>query len=575
MNALGRVVPAIAGLLILLTYLLVRGATPDAALHEQTLEALRSLLLDEAALQRDLLRSRAGLLRNYDPLVQSVAGLRGAVGTLAALRDGDRAVDGVAIARQIEQLTAAVREQEELVESFKSSNALLRNSLDYFDHAIHEIRLRPGDAAMAAAVGALANSMLRFAGDPSQDAARDVSAVLDQLSRLPTPSNRADAKALVAHGRLIVGTLPEVDGILRRLLATPTAGRTRLLQDLYLDAHGQAVARAGTYRLLLYAASVVLVGYLGYLFLRLRANARSLQVRLRFESLIAEISTQFINLAREDLEHGIARGLERLAEHAGVDRACILLCADDETRPGQAYRWSRPDACVSDDGRDEALLEAGLHWGLPACEREGCIQVSSVEALPPGTEKAALAERGIRSWLCVPLSRGGQPVGLLAFEAVRAERRWPADDLALFRMAGEIFVNALARERAEDEREVLAARLRQAQRLEAIGTLAGGIAHNFNNILGAILGYSEMALAGLAKGSRPWRQVREVRLAGERAKGIVDQILTFGRRSERKRGPVHMRMLVEEAIGLLRVSLPATVSIRAQFQSDDVVVEGD
>jgi hypothetical protein len=65
-----------AGLLLLLTYLLVEGTGPDAARHERTLDALRASILNDAALQRDVLRARAGLQRNYDPLVQSVANLR-------------------------------------------------------------------------------------------------------------------------------------------------------------------------------------------------------------------------------------------------------------------------------------------------------------------------------------------------------------------------------------------------------------------------------------------------------------------------------------------------------------------
>ena len=85
------------------------------------------------------------------------------------------------------------------------------------------------------------------------------------------------------------------------------------------------------------------------------------------------------------------------------------------------------------------------------------------------------------------------------------------DDISLFRTAGEIFANALERKRTETENEALQVRLRRRQRLEAIGTLAGGIAHNFNNILGAILGYSEMALGRLSADSRPSHYVREVR----------------------------------------------------------------
>lgn len=93
----------------------------------------------------------------------------------------------------------------------------------------------------------------------------------------------------------------------------------------------------------------------------------------------------------------------------------------------------------------------------------------------------------------------------------------------MLRTVGEIFANALERKRAEAERQALGAQLRQSQRMEAIGTLAGGIAHNFNNILGAIIGYGEMALAALPSGGgQPGRYVQQVMTAGQRGKALVD-----------------------------------------------------
>ena len=111
-----------------------------------------------------------------------------------------------------------------------------------------------------------------------------------------------------------------------------TAERARALQDAYLDYHAGIEARARTARILLYLASVLLLGYLAYLFLRLRANARALaersgalQARVTFEGLITGISAQFINLPPDRVDQGILQALVQLGEYTGVDRAYILL----------------------------------------------------------------------------------------------------------------------------------------------------------------------------------------------------------------------------------------------------------
>src|SRR5215472_13167510 len=91
------------------------------------------------------------------------------------------------------------------------------------------------------------------------------------------------------------------------------------------------------------------------------------------------------------------------------------------------------------------------------------------------------------------------------------------------------------RKMAEEDLRRLERQLRQAQRLEAMGTLAGGIAHDFNNILGAILGYGEMALRDAAPGTRLKRDLDSIMTAGERGRALVERILTFSRSSVNER----------------------------------------
>ncbi|MDY6950754.1 MAG: PAS domain S-box protein [Thermodesulfobacteriota bacterium] len=129
-------------------------------------------------------------------------------------------------------------------------------------------------------------------------------------------------------------------------------------------------------------------------------------------------------------------------------------------------------------------------------------------------------------------------------------------------------IDITERKRAEEEKRRLGDELRQAQKVEAIGTLAGGIAHDFNNILASIMGYGELALDDAPKGSPLDNNLQQIFQAGRRAKDLVNQILTFSRQGDEERRPVQMAPLINEALKLLRSSLPATVDIREQIETD-------
>ena len=131
------------------------------------------------------------------------------------------------------------------------------------------------------------------------------------------------------------------------------------------------------------------------------------------------------------------------------------------------------------------------------------------------------------------------------------------------------------RRAAEDELRRLERQLRQAQRLEAMGTLAGGIAHDFNNILGAILGYGEMALRDASKGSRLRRDLDSIMVAGERGRALVDRILAFSRSGVGERIAVHVEGVVREALELIAAKLPDGITIDTQLQSGRAAMLGD
>jgi signal transduction histidine kinase/CheY-like chemotaxis protein len=121
--------------------------------------------------------------------------------------------------------------------------------------------------------------------------------------------------------------------------------------------------------------------------------------------------------------------------------------------------------------------------------------------------------------------------------------------------------------RAEEVKESLQAQLLQAQKMEAIGTLAGGIAHDFNNILGAVIGYAEMARDACLAGTDIANDLDRVLEAGNRAASLVKQILAFSREVSNERIPLEPVHLVKEALKLLRPALPSTITIKQQFDA--------
>ena len=128
---------------------------------------------------------------------------------------------------------------------------------------------------------------------------------------------------------------------------------------------------------------------------------------------------------------------------------------------------------------------------------------------------------------------------------------------------------------AEEEKTKLEDHLQQAQKMESIGTLAGGIAHDFNNMLGAILGYTEMARNDSPSGSTVVKDLDKVLEAGNRAKGLVKQILAFSYQGATEHIPIQPSSILKEAVEMLRPSLPTTIEINQNIDSKTGLILAD
>ena len=129
--------------------------------------------------------------------------------------------------------------------------------------------------------------------------------------------------------------------------------------------------------------------------------------------------------------------------------------------------------------------------------------------------------------------------------------------------------------RGQTVRLELEAQLREAQKMEAIGVLAGGIAHDFNNVLAGILGNVALAIQDLPPDHPAAASLEQIRKAGLRGRGLVQQILAFARRQPREVVSCELRPLVEDCVGLLRSTLPAGVTLEASLSAEPLFVMAD
>jgi PAS domain S-box-containing protein len=284
--------------------------------------------------------------------------------------------------------------------------------------------------------------------------------------------------------------------------------------------------------------------------------------------LFAEISTIPINIGGKEFVLGIARDI---TDHKQAQEALRL----SEEKFSKAFHTSPVWVSIS-TVKDDKYLEVNdaftIITGFTKKETIGRTSFDLNFWLDPEKDRSKAikifrTQGNLRNYEIKMRFKDGRIHDLL----------WSADS---FESEKEdclinVFIDITDLKILQEENLQLVAQLQQTQKMEAIGTLAGGIAHDFNNILGAILGYAQLAMIDISENNINEKYIEQILTATDRAKGLVRQILDFSRQSKPEKIPVDIGIVVKEALKLLRASLPANIEIRNNVKSNQGSVMAD
>ncbi|MBW2737702.1 MAG: PAS domain S-box protein [Deltaproteobacteria bacterium] len=178
---------------------------------------------------------------------------------------------------------------------------------------------------------------------------------------------------------------------------------------------------------------------------------KALNDRIEFETIVASISTSFINLAPNEINIGIDDALESIGKFADVDRSYLFQLFDDETKIDNTHEWCAEGIVPQIENLKE-LSVADFPWFQERLNRFETVHVPRVADLPPEAraEKEKLQSQDILSVILVPMVYGKTLRGFIGFDSVRQEKSWLEENITLLRIVCEIFVNGLERKRVMD-----------------------------------------------------------------------------------------------------------------------------
>jgi PAS domain S-box-containing protein len=267
---------------------------------------------------------------------------------------------------------------------------------------------------------------------------------------------------------------------------------------------------------------------------RRKAEA-ALQYRSRFEALVAEISTRFINLPSEAIDENIEDALGRVARFGGADAGYLFYFSEDGTITRLTHLWHNERLDLEPRVMQSFSTDT-MSWGMNKLKDQQVLALSSDEGVPDATaaEWASIRAQGVRSMVDVPLVYQGQVFGFFGFASATGGWRWAEDEVSLLRVVGEVLTNALQRKLTE-------------QALRASEAMLGPITNSMPsalitlNLEGWVIAWNPAAteLTGVEERSALGRSLWDLSPDLARYQAVVEHVVAEGEPVRMSREVIH------------------------------------
>jgi signal transduction histidine kinase len=280
---------------------------------------------------------------------------------------------------------------------------------------------------------------------------------------------------------------------------------------------------------------------------RLKA-AEELNKRLSYEKLLSRLSAMAVHV--KDMGKFFDEILEDMGKTLQVCRSYLFRHNYNNNTMTNIAEWCAPGVTPQIGNLQSLPVEIAPWWAETLRNGENICFPKSENILDEEFRKFIIAQ-DILSILSVPLFVEGEYFGFIGFDVCRDYRTWPEEDIDLIFSLSRIISSVIERRRSEELRERLQEQLLQAQKMESVGRLAGGVAHDFNNMLSVIFGNTEVAMLQLGKEHPVAADLQEILDAAERSSDLVKQLLAFARKQVITPGVLNLNKVIGDIFKIL------------------------